>query len=249
VRRGGQDVGVEDVVLLHGFSQTHRAFDGVIAALPVERYRPLAPDLPGHGAAGDRRSISFASCIDDLASTAPASFALCGYSQGGRIALHFALAHPDRVRRLMLISTTAGIEDPAARAARSAADEELAARIEREPLADFVTRWRDQPLFAGEPPAVRAAAVADQLRNTPAGLAAALRGLGTGAMQPVWTRLGELAMPVTVLAGERDEKFTALGRRLAAALPAGRLVLVDGAGHALPLEAPASVARALGPGD
>jgi 2-succinyl-6-hydroxy-2,4-cyclohexadiene-1-carboxylate synthase len=235
----------EDVVLLHGFSQTHRAFDGVIAALPAERYRPLAPDLPGHGAQGGRRPISFASCIRDLAAAAPPRFVLCGYSQGGRIALHLALAHPDRVSRLVLVSTTAGIEDAAERDARRAADEALAGRIEREPLEEFVTRWRDQPLFAGEPPAVRAAASADQLRNSPSGLAAALRGLGTGAMVPVWGRLGEFSGPVTVLAGERDKKFVGLGRQLAAGLPAGRLELVAGAGHGLLLEAPERVARAL----
>jgi 2-succinyl-6-hydroxy-2,4-cyclohexadiene-1-carboxylate synthase len=236
---------MEDVVMLHGFSQTHRAFDGVIAALAAERYRPLAPDLPGHGAAGDRRPITFTSCIEDLVSSAPPRFALCGYSQGGRIALHLALAHPDRVSRLVLVSTTAGIEDPAARAARRAADDELAARIEREPIRDFVTRWRDQPLFAGEPPAVRAAAVADQLRNTPAGLAAALRGLGTGAMQPVWGRLGELSVRVVVLAGERDQKFTVLGQRLVQAMPNARLEIVAGVGHGLLLESPSSVVAAV----
>jgi 2-succinyl-6-hydroxy-2,4-cyclohexadiene-1-carboxylate synthase len=236
---------MEDVVLLHGFSQTHRAFDGVIAALAAERYRPLAPDLPGHGAAGDRRPITFTSCIEDLVSSAPPRFALCGYSQGGRIALHLALAHPDRVSRLVLVSTTAGIEDPAARAARRAADEALAARVERAPLADFVARWRDQPLFADEPPVVRAAAVADQLRNRPSGLAAALRGLGTGAMRPAWERLGELEVPVVVLAGERDQKFVGLGRRLVDALPDASLEIVPGAGHGLLLEAPQAVARAL----
>lgn len=231
--------------MLHGFSQTHRAFDGVIASLPAERYRRLAPDLPGHGLSAGARPISFASCVAELAGLAPPTFALCGYSQGGRIALHLALADPDRVTRLILISTTAGIEDPDAREARRASDEELAGRIESGRLDDFVARWRDQPLFAGEPAGVRAAAVADQLRNTPSGLAAALRGLGTGAMQPVWGRLGELSMPVTVLAGERDTKFRVLGRRLADELPDGRLEIVPGAGHGLLLEAPEAVAAAL----
>jgi 2-succinyl-6-hydroxy-2,4-cyclohexadiene-1-carboxylate synthase len=235
----------EDLLLLHGFSQTHRAFDGVIAGLPGERYRPLAPDLPGHGSNPGDEPIGFAACVAELAGLAPPTFVLCGYSQGGRIALHLALAHPDRVSRLVLISTTAGIEDPGAREARQAADEALAGRIESEPLEDFVSRWRDQPLFADEPPAVREAAVADQLRNTPSGLAMALRGLGTGTMEPVWGRLGELSMPVTVLAGERDSRFLVLGRRLADALPDGRLEVVVGAGHGLLLEAPQAVAAAL----
>jgi len=161
----------EDLVLVHGFSQTHRAFDGVIAGLAGKRYRPMAPDLPGHGAAAGRRPISLASCVADLADLAPPNFVLCGYSQGGRIALQLALTHPRRVSRLVLISATAGIDDPSARSARREADEALAARIEGEPLEDFVARWRGQPLFAGEPEDVRAAAVADQLRNSTRGLA------------------------------------------------------------------------------
>lgn len=49
----------EDVVLLHGFGGTRRAWDGVVALLG-ERYRPLALDLPGHGAAADApRPLSF----------------------------------------------------------------------------------------------------------------------------------------------------------------------------------------------
>ncbi len=41
---------IETLVLLHGFGGTHRTWDAVIARLPPERYRPLAPDLPGHDA-------------------------------------------------------------------------------------------------------------------------------------------------------------------------------------------------------
>ena len=81
-------------------------------------------------------------------------------------------------------------------------------------------------------------------RNDPVGLAAALRGIGTGAMSPLWDRLGELAMPVTVLAGERDVKFRALADRIGSAVR-GEVVVVPGAGHGLPREAPAAVAAAI----
>jgi pimeloyl-ACP methyl ester carboxylesterase len=65
-------------------------------------------------------------------------------------------------------------------------------------------------------------------------------------MAPLWQRLGELGeLPVTVLAGELDAKFVALGERLARALPRGELRVVAGAGHALPLEAPAAIAAAI----
>ena len=110
----------------------------------------------------------------------------------------------------------------------------------------FAREWAAQPLFADQPEAVAAAAHADRLRNTPEGLAAALRGLGTGVMEPLWDRLGELAMPVTLVAGERDEKFRAIAERMAAALPRAEVRVVPGAGHAVQLERPDVVAAAIG---
>jgi pimeloyl-ACP methyl ester carboxylesterase len=110
---------------------------------------------------------------------------------------------------------------------------------------EVADRWGAQPLFAHQSPQVAAAARADRLSNEPEHLAAALRGIGTGTMAPLWARLGELEMEVAVLAGELDEKFVALGRRLAQALPRAELTIVPGAGHALALEAPAAVAAAI----
>jgi 2-succinyl-6-hydroxy-2,4-cyclohexadiene-1-carboxylate synthase len=235
----------EPLLLLHGFTQTGRGWDEVARHLEGERYRPLAPDLRGHGAAGSRRPVDMASVADDVVGLAAGSFALAGYSMGGRIALHVALAHPERVTKLVLVSTTAGIEDDAERAARRERDEELAAWIERHTIAEFADRWGAQPLFAWQTPEVAAAARADRLDNDPRHLAAALRGIGTGAMAPLWERLGELTMPVVVLAGERDAKFVALARSLTQALPDAKLTVVPGAGHALTLEAPAAVAAAI----
>ncbi len=235
----------QNLVLLHGFSGTRHAWDGVVARLDPERYRPLALDLPGHGeAAAPDAPITFDSCVAAVLDASPERFALCGYSMGGRIALHVALAAPERVSRLVLVSSSPGIEDDAERAARRAADRTLADELERIPFDEFIERWRTQPLFADEPPDVGERAREDQRRNDPRRLAAALRGVGTGEMAPLWARLGELAMPVTVLVGARDAKFRELGARIVELLPSGRLVVVEG-GHGLPLENPAGVAEAL----
>jgi pimeloyl-ACP methyl ester carboxylesterase len=100
-------------------------------------------------------------------------------------------------------------------------------------------------LFAGTPPDAARVWRKDLLRNDPADLAAVLRGIGTGAMTPLWDRLGELTMPTTVVAGADDAKFVALGERLAAAIDGGELVVVPGAGHGLPREAPQALAEVL----
>lgn len=233
------------VVLLHGFGGTRRAWDSVATLLPAERYRALALDLPGHGdAAGAPRPITFAGCVAHVLAQAPERFVLAGYSLGGRVALHVALAAPERVRGLVLVSSTAGIEDPAERAQRRAADESLAHELEQIPFEQFIERWRGQPLFATESAAVGATARADQRRNQPAALAAALRGIGTGAMESLWGRLGELKMPVAVVVGESDAKFRRLGERMVTMLAHAELRVVDG-GHGLVLENPGAVAAAL----
>lgn len=234
----------ETVVLLHGFGGTSRMWDAVSAQLDPERYRPLALDLPGHGCAADVRPITFDSCVEHVLAQSPRRFALCGYSLGGRIALQVALAAPQRVTRLVLVACSAGIEDDAERAARRRADAQLAARLVSESFDDFIERWRSQPLFAAEPAHVGALARADHRRNRPDALAAALGGVGAGEMLPLWERLDELKMPVTVLAGERDHRYQRLGRQMATLLARGSFQVVAG-GHALALENPHAVARAL----
>jgi 2-succinyl-6-hydroxy-2,4-cyclohexadiene-1-carboxylate synthase len=233
------------VVLLHGFAGTGRAWDPVVERLDGERYTALAPDLRGHGAAGDARPISFDACVDDILVAAPPRFALCGYSLGGRLALQVGLAAPERVERLVLVATTAGIADPGERAARRASDERLAAFAESATIGAFADRWTAQPLFAGTPPDAARLWREDLVRNDPRALAAVLRGLGTGAMAPVWDRLGELTMPSVVMAGARDAKYVELASALVAALPRAELVVVPDAGHGLPREAPEAVARAI----
>jgi 2-succinyl-6-hydroxy-2,4-cyclohexadiene-1-carboxylate synthase len=234
-----------DLVLLHGFTQTGRSWQPIAHAL-AGRYRATAPDLPGHGDFAERRPASFAACDAYLRALSDGRpFTLAGYSLGGRVALHAALSLDPLVERLVLIGASPGIADPAERAARAADDAALADRIEAIGIEAFVREWGAQPLFAGMPRGVAELADEDRLRNTAPGLAAALRGLGTGVMPPLWERLGELTIPVDLVVGERDEKFRAIAERMEGPLAAARLHVVDGAGHAVQLEAPDAVVELL----
>jgi pimeloyl-ACP methyl ester carboxylesterase len=104
----------------------------------------------------------------------------------------------------------------------------------------FLRRWLANPLFAGISP--EADGFDERLRNTAAGLAASLRLAGTGTQQPLWDRLGRLEMPVLIITGERDDKFTALGRRMAEAIGANAThVVIAEAGHAPHLQRPGQV--------
>jgi 2-succinyl-6-hydroxy-2,4-cyclohexadiene-1-carboxylate synthase len=232
------------LVLLHGFTQTRQSWRRTVAALGG-RYRAVAPDLPGHGQMAERRPASLAAALASLRALVEEPHVLAGYSMGGRIALHAALTAPDRIRGLVLVGASPGLADATEREQRRRADEELAERIEAIGVEAFADEWGRLTLWDGQPERVRAAARADRLRNTAPGLAAALRGLGTGALPPLWDRLAELTMPVTLVAGERDERFRAIAERMARSIPDARVVVVPGAGHAAQLERPDLVAAAI----
>jgi 2-succinyl-6-hydroxy-2,4-cyclohexadiene-1-carboxylate synthase len=226
-------------VLVHGFTQTGRSWGVVEAALTDAGHEVLTPDLPGHGSAS-HVAADLSSGADGLARQG-GNATYVGYSMGGRFCLHVADRHPDVVERLVLISTSAGIDDPAARAVRRTADEARADELEAagdEGLPAWLERWLAQPLFATLP--AGAAGLEARLANTATGLASSLRLAGTGTQEPLWSRLSGLTMPVLVVAGEHDATYTALARRLAEAIGANaRLAVVAGAGHAVHLEQPA----------
>lgn len=236
------------VLLLHGFTHTGSSWEPVVAALG-ERYRSLTPDLRGHGAAGARKPVTLEAVLCDLDPLlSGGEVTLVGYSMGGRIALHAGLAWPERVERLILIGASPGISEPAERARRRRADEQLAGEIERLNIEEFARRWAQTPVLAGLPEDVLVRVHADRLRNSPAGLAAALRGLGTGALPSLWQRLGELTMPAALVVGERDEKFRGIAAQMAEANPEAEVMVVPGAGHAAHLEAPERVAQIIAGG-
>ncbi len=221
------------VALVHGFTQTRRSWDEVAPELGAH-HEVVRVDLPGHGGSSDMRLgfVEAASAVGQAGG--PASYV--GYSLGGRLCLRLALDHPGLVDALVLVGASPGLGDPAERAARRRDDEALATQIETGGTSAFIDQWLRQPMFAHLQPSP--ADVAARRANSPDGLAAALRLLGTGAQEPLWDRLGELTMPVLLVVGDRDAKFGALAERMASSIPKPSLVRIAGAGHAAHLERP-----------
>lgn len=237
----------EPLVLLHGFTGRAGGWGGIIPHLSHD-YRVIAIDLPGHGAADsptamdryamDRVAADLMEVVRQLGVT---HTHWLGYSMGGRLALYITLNYPERVRSVILVSASPGLADPAARQARRRDDEALADRIEALGVPAFVDEWERQPVVAHSRllETTRQALRQQRLQNNARGLANSLRGMGAGAQPSLWNRLGEIERPVLLLAGELDEKFVAINRQMAAAIPQARLNLVTAAGHMLHLEQPA----------
>ena len=238
------------LLLLHGFTGSAETLRALADGL-APSYRTIAVDLLGHGrsdAPRDPSRYALECSAGDLARLLDAlgesRAHVLGYSLGGRVALGFAALRPQRVRSALVIGASAGLADPAERAARVAADEALACELERDGLEPFVTRWMAQPLFASQArlgAETLERARAQRLRNRPHGLAASLRGLGSGAQPPLHARLAELDLPLCFVAGAEDAKFARIAAELAALAKRGRCALVPEAGHAAQLENPGAV--------
>jgi 2-succinyl-6-hydroxy-2,4-cyclohexadiene-1-carboxylate synthase len=234
---------------VHGFTQTRRSAAGLRARLATAR-RVVAVDLPGHGDAGRVRA--------DLPTTAArlgatvGRAAYLGYSLGGRVLLHLAVARPDLVTAAVLVGANPGIDDPEERHRRRLTDEALAGRLdgpgapfspeERARFESFLASWCTGPLFRRQ--RLDAGELAARRANTTAGLAASLRDAGTGTQASLWERLGDLPMPVLVVAGAEDPKFCRIAEEMVRRIPQAELLVVPEADHAVPLEAPEVLATA-----
>ncbi len=240
------------IVALHGFTGDGADFGPLREHLP-RGVTMHAPDLPGHGARRHQRSLRDYSIEAHLeliteAATTP-QITLLGYSLGGRLALHWAVAHPERVARLILIGASPGLATGAEREERRLADATLADFIRTRGLDAFFKYWHNQTFFQPllKLPSDRLDPIlARRHRNDPEGLALSLDNVGTGTLPSLWPRLKELRCPVDLVTGEHDEKFTRLAREMGAHLPKARLSVIENAGHAVHLERPEDVAMLLG---
>ncbi len=234
--------GAPRLALVHGFTQTGRSWEPLRPALG-EHFEVVAPDLPGHGARSAVPGGLWRAA--ELVADECGQAGYVGYSMGGRVALHLALARPALVRCLVLVAATPGMVDERERSARRQADEELARSLEEGGLEAFLQGWLARPLFSGL--SAESAGLDARRENTAAGLAACLRGMGTGSQESLWPRLAELTMPVLVVAGRRDARFRAIAEQMAHRIPEASLALVADAGHACHLERPDAFLHAVVP--
>jgi 2-succinyl-6-hydroxy-2,4-cyclohexadiene-1-carboxylate synthase len=226
------------LVWLHGFTQTKDSahqFRSILAGTS----ELLTLDLPGHGQnASIRASLpETAELLGDVLPEEP--FVLGGYSYGARVALHFALGHPERLKGLVLLGATRGIQNAGERSERRRRDDDLAKRIETIGTEAFLDEWLAQPMFSTLPddPRERMSRSRDAK-----GLANSLRSSGTGTQAWLAPELPNLAMPTLTLAGGNDQKFSIEALAIAEGVLSGECATIANASHAAHLEQPEEVA-------
>ncbi len=248
---GIEERGLSDqppLVLLHGFTGSAASWSRHLDTLAGHGFRVIALDMLGHGqsdAPTDPQRYTIEKCETDILAVLNAlgvkkgEATLLGYSMGGRIALYTAFS--GFFRALILESASPGLADLLERAQRKNSDEQLADRIERDGIEDFVTYWEHLPLFASQqrlPYEQQQALHEQRVQNRPLGLANSLRGVGTGVQPALQERLAALTIPVLLLAGILDTKFCAIAQHMAQALPNVQVYIVPDAGHTVHLEQP-----------
>lgn len=241
------------VLACHGFTGCGADFGPLAAALP-SGHRLIAPDFPGHGSRAALRQPTDYSLtahlllLDEAVRVLAEPVTLLGYSMGGRIALHWALANPGKFRQVILIGASPGLATEVERSERAYADAAVALYLRQQGLTAFYKYWHNQPFFQtlfALPSAQLDPILARRHANDPEGLALSLEHVGTGRLPSVWDRLGELTGPVDLVTGEHDPKFTGIARRMGERIPRARLSVIEGCGHAVHLERPTDLALVL----
>ncbi|MEU6348178.1 alpha/beta hydrolase [Streptomyces sp. NPDC047072] len=228
------------VVLLHGVGLDRTMWEPA-AALLADRFTVIAPDLPGHGGRPpvDERVI-LTDLADGVADAIPAGSHLVGFSLGALVAQHLALHRP------ALVATLTSVSSVCRRTA-----EERTSVLERLRLAeaDFAAsttaslkRWYDgTDVDAGQV----ARTEATLLANDRASFLGCYRVFASADAE-LGAHLGRIAVPALAITGSEDPGSTpAMTRRLAAALPDCRAVVVPGARHMLPVERPRALVDSL----
>jgi 3-oxoadipate enol-lactonase len=215
------------VVLLHSALGDSRLWRRQVAALG-DRHDVVAPDLPGWGET-PLPTEPF-SLVDEVARHLPA--ALVGNSFGGAVALRTALAHPERVARLVLVGSG------------------LPAWDWTEEMRDYFAR-EEAAIDAGDLDAATEVNlefwVAPEHRDEVRPQQRRALELQTAHEEPelVWPEmapLASLAMPTLVVVGDRDKAdFRAIAEHLAEEIPGGELAVVEGAGHLVGVDRPAEL--------
>lgn len=214
-------------------------WDRVLPAL-AERYRVIAWDLPGHGAAPPAAApFTIADLADAVAEAVEGEFRYAGVSLGGCVGLELLLRHPDRVRAAAIVCSGAAIGEASAWHERAA---QVRAQSTSSLIIGSAQRWFAPGSIERDPDITGRLlhALQDADDESYALCCEALAGFD------VRDRLGEIATPVLAVWGDHDGVTPeASAREIADGVQRGRATGIADASHLPPADAPAATADAL----
>jgi pimeloyl-ACP methyl ester carboxylesterase len=236
--RWGPDEG-PPLVLGHGFSGSAQDFAGNIVALAADR-PVIVFERRGHGTStktGDAATYTIDQLVADeiafLEATGGGPVDLLGHSMGGRVAVEVAIVRPDLVRSLIMMDTSAW--------SFQTADEDVRAMLTAFfetydparglPDTSAMRGPGDELIEARVPAGLRARREATAATFDPVALRELGMALFGNTIESMRPRLGEIAVPVTVVVGEHDHPFVDQADELAAEVGDGRVVVIAGAYH------------------
>jgi 2-succinyl-6-hydroxy-2,4-cyclohexadiene-1-carboxylate synthase len=233
------------IIFLHGFLGNSVDWHQYLAWLS-EEYCCLAIDLPGHGQTrvdGDESNYSIPKCADGIIGLLNEleikKAHLVGYSMGGRLALHLALHHPRRWNKLVLESTSPGLQIDNEKKERWKDDQALAAKLENGEIKDFVNAWYAQPIFTSLHHHPRFIELKkSRWENDRFELARCLRGMSTGKQTSLWNKLAQIQIPVLMLVGEYDPKYKIIANEMKKICSKLQVRVVENCGHMIHFENP-----------
>jgi pimeloyl-ACP methyl ester carboxylesterase len=249
------------LLLVHGGLGEAFQWGPLLPAL-ARRHRVIAVDRPGHGLADafDHRGVDLIALGREFVAEVMdgeglATAAICGCSMGGLWSTAFALAHPQRVTRLVLVAAPAGVTRALPMMLRLGTLPGLRAlvrRMMRRPTRDSMRGFWGQVLVA-HPERLRDdfldLSAASQRRNADSWFSLIDRSFDVRGMKPdliAGARFAALTVPTTLVWGERDAfGDVSLGEALAAVNPRLRVVRIADAGHAPWFDAPEAVLAAI----
>ena len=243
----GYDNGVKSppLVCLHGFGGSGPDFEQLGQVFTSKRV--IAPNLPGHG--GLRfDEWSTMRHLTALRERIEFPVDVLGYSMGARVALHWLIERKLPVRSLTLIGATPGLRTKAERIARLEFESTVSHRLQTNTPIEFQNWWASLPIIRSQsrmPKKAREAMTLRRQKNSLPCLNQALSEWSTARRPNLWKRLVEIKVPVILIVGKQDLKYSALAREMVEMCPNARLELIDGCGHAPHLEKAQIVAQRL----
>ncbi len=213
----------------------------------------VTADLPAHGKAPEvpPTSTSFEGVIHEiggaLTETLTKPLHGIGYSLGGRVLLGLTQYYPELFERLTFISTFPGFESESIRHARWESDLKWSSLMGSLDTDTFLTRWYAQETFHSERwnDETRAKILSSRSSLSLSGIAPFFEATSAAKMPSYWSLLDSITIPTRFIAGERDLKYVQIGQELAERNPSIHPFVVPGCGHAVPLESPVLLAKAL----